>query len=185
VEGAQDPYPAAARSISQATAAVADYCDSVEHNETLCRDWVLDAGSVLRAESVALGKALGKDVFDLYAQRLGSIEQRGVAGTLPDSPDGEAAARGATTWLDLQLVQLRHDRHFHFDVAGLSNLDQLRHYAFHLAKLTGAYVAAQDDQEVQRDIAERRLADTLLFGIKLATVMGQRLDPEPLPRRSG
>lgn len=37
------------------------------------------------------------------------------------------------------------------------------------------------DETRRAEIAERRLADTLLFGLTLATVMGERLEPTPLP----
>ena len=52
--------------------------------------------------------------------------------------------------------------------------EQLRHYAFHLAKLAGAAAQAADGDE--SDFLARRLPDLLLFGVKLAT-----LTNEPLP----
>jgi hypothetical protein len=173
-------YVAPAAAVAQASGEIADYCDSAEHNEAVARERVPHAGATLRSHAVGLASALDLDIFELYACRLGEIEQRGIAGALPDAFDGAAAARSARSWLQLQLVQLRHDRHYHPDVAGLSNLDQLRHYAFHLAKLAAAYSAAQTDAGAREDLVHRRLADTLLFGIKLATVVGQRLSAEPL-----
>jgi hypothetical protein len=169
-----DPFSRVAREMARAAAMVSNYCDSAEHNEAVERGWVLDAGETLRS--------LGHDVFELYAHRLEIIEKRGVAGALPGAFDGRATAEAASTWLDLQVTQLAHDRQYHPDVAGLSNFDQLRHYAFHIAKLTGVYVSALDDDAARADLADRRLADTLLFGIKLSTVMGQRLDDSLLPR---
>jgi hypothetical protein len=177
-----DLYNHVAREVARAAASVSNYCDSAEHNEVVERGWVLEAGATLRSESVEFGRSLRHDVFELYAHRLETIEERGVAGAAPEAFDGRAAAEAASTWLDLQLTQLAHDRHYHPDVAGLSNFDQLRHYAFHIAKLTGVYVSALDDDAARADLADRRLADTLLFGIKLSTVMGKRLDDSPLPR---
>ena len=179
-----DIYERPAVAIALAAASVSGYCDSAEHNETVDRRLVLEAGETLRSESLELGRTLGHDIFDLYARRLEAIEKRGVAGALPGSFDGRVAAEGALTWLDLQVAQLAHDREYHPDVAGLSNFDQLRHYAFHLAKLAGVYVSARYDATARVDLEDRRLADTLLFGIKLSTVMGQRLDDSQLPRLS-
>jgi hypothetical protein len=66
-------------------------------------------------------------------------------------------------------VQWEHDRRYHLDVFGLSRYEQLRHYAFHLAKLAGA-ASESDDRDFQR-----RLPDVLLFGLKLATLMSEQL----------
>jgi hypothetical protein len=181
---AKDPYRDMVNSLATAAGQVANYCDSVEHNETAERAWVLDAAEILRSAAFSLADLIEEDVVELYARRLALIEQRGVAGALPEAFDGSAAAREATTWLDLQLVQLRHDRHFHPDVAGLSKYDQLRHYAFHLAKLVAAFTAAQVDEGSRADAVARRLADTLLFGLALETVMGERLEARPFRDRS-
>lgn len=83
----------------------------------------------------------------------------------------------------VQLVQLEHDRAYHLDVLGLSRADQLRHYAFHVAKLAGSFARRARGQAGDEEIVERRLPDVLLFGIKLATVMAERLPDEPLPDR--
>lgn len=173
---AEDSYREMVNSLAKAAGRVANYCDSVEHNEAADRAWVLDAAEILRSAAFSLADLIEEDVVELYARRLASIEQRGVAGALPEAFDGSTAAREAKTWLDLQLVQLRHDRHFHPDVAGLAKYDQLRHYAFHLAKLVAAFIAAQADESSRADVVSRRLADTLLFGLALETVMGERLE---------
>jgi hypothetical protein len=179
-----DVYLETSVKLAHAAGAVANYCDSVEHNEAAETAWVIEAGATLRSVAVELAAAIGEDLLDLYAARLMSIEQRGVAASLPSAFDGSAAAREARTWFDLQLVQVQHDRHFHPDVAGLTKYDQLRHYAFHLAKLAAAVTGGLKDEQLRAEVAERRLADTLLFGLTLATVMGQRLEPAPLPYRS-
>lgn len=178
-----DTYLQASVRLARAAGDVANYCDSVEHNETAERAWVTESGATLRKVATDLAAAIGEDLVELYAVRLEQIEQRGVAAALPDAFDGPAEARDARTWFDLQLVQVQHDRHFHPDVAGLTKYDQLRHYAFHVAKLAAAVSAGLADESRRADVAERRLADTLLFGLTLATVMGQRLEPIPLPGR--
>ncbi|MGH2383329.1 MAG: hypothetical protein ACRDG7_19210 [Candidatus Limnocylindria bacterium] len=120
------------------------------------------------------------NLLERYAERLGAIEARNVLAR-PDGPDGRTAARAAGTWRDLQLVQLEHDRYYHPDVFGLSRTEQLRHYAFHLAKIVGAFAEPAEPDE----LISRRLPDVLLFAIKLQTVMGERLVDEPLPERRG
>jgi hypothetical protein len=180
-----DTYQQASVRLARAAGEVANYCDSVEHNEATERAWVTESGATLREVATQLADAIGKDLVELYAARLAQIEQRGVAAALPGAFDGPAEARDARTWFDLQLVQVQHDRHYHPDVAGLTKYDQLRHYAFHLAKLAAAVTGGLAEESQRADVSERRLADTLLFGLTLATVMGQRLGPTPLPRRGG
>ena len=158
-------------------AAVANYCDHVEHNEVCDRDWVLDAGAGLRTLTCDLAESLGVSLFDLYAERLGEIEARNVLAG-PGGYDGHRAALEARTWRELQLVQSDHDRYYHPDVLGMPNDQQLRHYALHLAKAVGAFAEPRGEQE----LIQRRLPDVLLFAIKLATVMGARLPDEGLPR---
>ena len=157
-------------------AAVANYCDHVEHNEVVYTSWVTSAGEALRTLALDFAAAHSLDVLALYAARLHAIEARNVL-SHEASFDGCAAAEGATTWRQLQLVQAEHDRYYHPDVVGLKKLDQLRHYALHLAKIVGAFAGAQDAEE----LINRRLPDTLLFAIKLHTVMGQALADEALP----
>jgi hypothetical protein len=168
-------YREFALALAPAAAAVANYCDHAEHNEVVDRGWVTTAGATLERLAFDLAPTVGVDLLAAYAERLGSIERRNVlAGTAVF--DGARAASSASTWRELQLVQAEHDRVYHPDVLGLSRSDQLRHYAFHLAKLVGAFATSDDDVE----LLARRLPDTLLFAIKLRTVMGERLPEEPL-----
>ena len=159
-------------------ASVANYCDHAEHNEHVEADWVVGAGAALERLALEFAAASDVDLLEAYAERLAAIEARNVLAR-PGGFEGRAAARAAKTWRDLQLVQAEHDRHYHPDVIGMARLDQLRHYAFHLAKIVGAFATPDD----AADLLTRRLPDTLLFAIKLRTVMGQRLPDEPLPRR--
>jgi hypothetical protein len=164
-------------------AAVANYCDHVEHNEPAEPGWVIEAGERLTIIALELAATSGRDLVQLYAARLASIETGNVLAQ-SNSFDGGQAALAANTWRELQLVQSTHDRTYHPDVVGMSRLEQLRHYAFHLTKIVGAFAEARDD----RELIDRRLPDALLFAIKLRTVMGSRLPNDPLPRdpkRSG
>lgn len=171
------PFQEFALRLAPQAAAVANYCDHIEHNEIADRGWVLEAGEHLRRLACELATRPGLSPIDLYAERLGEIEARNVL-VHPGSYDGHRAALEARTWRDLQLVQVEHDRHYHPDVLGMAKDQQLRHYALHLAKAVGAFAEPRDQQE----LLHRRLPDVLLFAIKLSTVMGARLPDEVLPR---
>jgi hypothetical protein len=160
-------------------AAVANYCDHVEHNETAATESVVEAGNTLEGVASILASELRVDLIHLYAERLGAIEARNVVAR-PGGFDGHGAALAAETWRDLQIVQIEHDRYYHADIVGLAKVEQLRHYALHLAKIVGAFATAADSD----DLISRRLPDALLFAIKLRTVMGKRLSDHPLPRPS-
>jgi hypothetical protein len=163
-------------------AAVANYCDHVEHNEVVARGWVTGAGDGLRQLALDFATRTSVDVLSLYADRLTMIESKNVLKG-PDSFDGGAAADNAVTWRELQLVQAEHDRVYHPDVVGLAKVEQLRHYALHLTKIVGAFAACASGFGDAEEISVRRLPDTLLFAIKLHTVMGAPLPEEPLPRQ--
>jgi hypothetical protein len=109
------------------------------------------------------------------------IEERNVL-CHTASYDGASAALATTTWRELQLVQAQHDRVYHPDVVGLPKAEQLRHFALHLAKLAGNTAALVRGTVDEQDWLTRRVPDMLLFGIKLATVSGQKLGDEALPR---
>jgi hypothetical protein len=92
---------------------------------------------------------------------------------------GSANERAANEHF-LQRVQWEHDRHYHAEVLGLSRYEQLRHYAFHLAKLAGAAAetASGDDE---RDFFACRLPDLVLFGPKLGTLTNEQLPTASSP----
>jgi hypothetical protein len=167
-------YVDSALTLARCAADVANFCDHVEHNELTDRRWVVDAAASLRREAWRVAEHGGDDLRALYAARLRAIEQRTPTWT-PEGLDSGALAERATSWRDLQVVQAEHDRHYHADVVGLSRLDQLRHCAHHVAKLAGATAAVAQGTLDAEDFRARRLPDLLLFGIKLATVMGERL----------
>lgn len=170
----------AALALARVAADVANYCDHVEHNEEVARDWVLKPGAELRRLAGRVAKAEGIDLLARYGDRLLAIETKNVLNSA-DSFDGRVAVQQAHTWRDLQLVQIQHDRFFHPDVLGLHKLDQLRHYTLHLSKLAGAFARWAMNEEIHEEIVQRRLPDVFLFGIKLATVMGQKLPEDELP----
>jgi hypothetical protein len=167
--------------LAPAAASVANYCDHVEHNEHAERAWVIGSAETLKQEAIALAETAELSIVGLYAERLAEIEACNIAAR-PGGHDGHQGALGARTWRELQLVQLDHDRHYHPDVVGMAKLQQLCHCALHLAKIVGAFAEAQCTQE----LLHRRLPDTLLFAVKLHTVMGVKLPDEALPaERSG
>jgi hypothetical protein len=168
-------FEAFALRIAPAAASVANYCDHVEHNEFADRMWVLESSLALREAASAVAISHGISLHEAYAERLGEIEARNVLAR-PGGYDGHHSALEARTWRDLQLVQVDHDRNYHPDVAGMAKAEQLRHIALHLAKIVGAFAEPREADELLR----KRLPDTLLFSIKLATLMGSRLSEEPL-----
>lgn len=168
----------AAAQLATASASVAGYCDRAEHLESTDPAVIRAAGAALRALTLVLAAERDIDIVHAYRARLETVEQRH-----PLYPAGAFAAvneipeQGAT-WRGLQRVQWEHDRHYHPDVLGLSRYGQLRHYAFHLAKLAGA--AAETAGGDDRDFYARRLPDLLLFGLKLATLTNEQLPDTPL-----
>jgi hypothetical protein len=160
-----------------AAAQVANFCDHTDHNEATEASWVTGAGATLRRVAERIAVRAGIDLLGAYAGRLAAVEERSTH----DGFDGPAAALAAATWRDLQKAQEEHDRVYHPDVFGMRKSDQLNHYALHLSKLVGALGLMLTDQAEPDDFRCRRLPDMLLFGIKLATVMGQKLPDESLP----
>jgi hypothetical protein len=159
----------------EASSQVSKYCDRIEHNEQIEREWILAAGEEFRQIAYELSVLEGENLVDLYANRLQIIEERNV---LFDGESLQQEAREVQTWRQLQLVQAKHDRIFHPDVIGLTRIDQLRHYAFHVTKLVGA-IAARYQNGSSKEF-HLRLADVLLFGIKLSTVMNEALPKKPI-----
>lgn len=172
----------AALRLGVAAADVANYLDHSEHVETCTPGVVRQAGEELRVVGIELSWAADADAFDLYASRLSMIESRNVL-SHETSFDGSMQARRAETWRDLQLVQIEHDRFYHPDVIGLAKWQQLNHYLLHMVKLIGATAAVAREDGPSDEWLQRRVPDILLFGIKLATVSGERLPDMPLPRK--
>jgi hypothetical protein len=166
--------------LAKATGQVANYCDHADHNEPLEASWVLGAAETVRNVAQRIATREGIDIVEAYAARLKQIETRNVQGPFAEF-DGPEAARRAKTWRELQRIQADHDRLYHPDVVGLHKADQLQHYVLHLAKLVAALAEQPSSGQRHTDFVTRRLPDLLLFGIKLSTVMGQKLPDIPLP----
>lgn len=158
---------------------VANVCDHAEHNEPMDMREVRESGQRLRAMALAAASAAERDPIALYGERLGAIELRNVLHHA-DAFDGPSAISRARTWRDLQLAQIEHDRWYHIDVIGMPKAEQLRHYALHLAKLAAAAADVAQTGTGHDDFVVRRVADMLLFGIKLSTVTGERLTERSL-----
>lgn len=168
----------AAATLAAASASVASYCDRAEHLEKTDPNLIRETGATLRDVALELAVDNQIDLVQTYRSRLEGVERRH-----PLYPSGGFAAVDAipiegATWRQLQQVQWDHDRHYHPDVLGLSRYEQLRHYAFHVAKLAGAAAEAAAGDE--SDFLTRRLPDLLLFGLKLATLTNEQLPDEQL-----
>lgn len=163
--------------LSSVARVVANVCDHVEHNEAADPKDIRMAGRRLRLAALRLAPATGQSIVSLYRRRLREIELRNVLHH-PGAFDGASMVAETVSWRELQLVQIQHDRVYHPDVIGLTKSDQLRHYALHLAKLAGATADAARGLVAEDDFIARRLPDVLLFGIKLATVTGEKLQDD-------
>jgi hypothetical protein len=173
----------ALRRVADAAGEAALYCDRSEHAEATETGWLLNSADGLREAALGVSAAHGVDLVLSYAHRLGEVETKSPFRTTARF-DGVRAAREASTWRQLQEVQSWHDREYHPDVVGLARLDQVRHCTLHVAKLCGWYARAVSSEVAVKEVIDRRLADTLLFGLKLATLANVQLSNEVLPRSS-
>ncbi len=167
------------RDLAIAAADLALYCDRTEHAEPAPTALIGRAAATLRECASLCADALEVDLVDAYAARLGEVEARGAHHLVADY-DGAAAARVAATWCDLHAVQARHDRAYHPDVVGMSRADQTRHCALHAAKLAGCVARALDDDAARHELRDKRVADMLIFGLKLADIAREVLARQPL-----
>jgi hypothetical protein len=169
----------AAAKLTATSASVSGYCDRAEHLEPTDPKLIRSAGAALRSLAVEIAAEYGVDLILAYRARLESVEQRHPLYPAGGYAAVKAISQQGATWLELQRAQWEHDRLYHPDVLGLSRYEQLRHYAFHLAKLAGAAAeaAAGDDE----DFLARRLPDLLLFGLKLATLTNEQLPAVAAP----
>ena len=92
----------------------------------------LHALQVLPFVALVLARESRMSLLDLYRTRIEAVETASIhSATALDGiveMSGADALRHATTWKQVQVAQLLHDRRFHPDVFGLSKVDQLRHY---------------------------------------------------------
>ncbi len=160
---------------------IASYLDKSEHLERTEITSISRAGSSLRSLAASIARAHELDVVELYARRLDEIQQRNVLHQPHEDEGIPAKVQEAHSLRDLQLLQLAHDRVFHPDVFGLPRDDQLRHFLLHLVKIMSAAAASARDQTLRESFLRTRLPDMFLFGLKIATVVGERLaDSSPI-----
>jgi hypothetical protein len=156
---------------------VAKYCDRAEHNESFDPHKIREVGQTLRTVAQDIATKLGLSLRSLYADRIGRIEAAHVLGE-SGSYDGAAAISTGQTWRSWQLAQADHDHVYHQDVAGLAKTNQLSHFGHHIAKLAWLMQQSLTDPGMRREFMVNRLPDIMIFGVKLATVTGQRLPEE-------
>lgn len=165
--------------LAQEAGAIANFCDHAEHAEDNAIGDVRAAARRLRATGVALCEAVAHDPVALYRNRLRQIERRNVLFE-PGGFDAAEHIEHGASWRELQLLQIAHDREYHPDVLGLPKLEQIRHFALHVAKLAGAVAGAIKGEVPEADLVARRIPDMLIFGVKLSTVSAERLPDEPV-----
>jgi hypothetical protein len=167
-----------ARDLVRVAAALAAFCEHIEHNEPTLPQLPIDAARRLRFLAVDLAVEAGLDLASCYAERVQQVEKASLYSKVPSSTSlslpGAEAMNASATWADFQVAQVIHDRQFHPDVFGLSKIDQLRHYTFHVMKLAGLLMDAIDSDS-WCDFAPERLADLAIFGVKIATACNDRL----------
>ena len=172
-----------ARGLIRVAAALAGFCEHVEHNEPTIHQMPIDAARRLRAIAVDLATTTEIDLARSYATRIAQVEATSLHSQVPGSSipflPGADAMTSAATWADFQVAQVVHDRQFHPDVFGLSKIDQLRHYTLHVTKLAGLLIDAIDSNDWP-SFSPDRLSDLAIFGVKIATTCNERLPASPL-----
>lgn len=167
--------------VAKISGTISNFCDHREHLEPSSPKDIEVAAFGLQSIAVAIARHENEDLQELYANRIEVIEKRNPAYTSPPKVDGRSLVLRARTWRDLQGAQLEHNRFYHPDVAGLSPINQLRHYAFHVAKLGKSLVEQAEDSVPREDFISTRLPDIVIFRILLATAVNQKLPDELLP----
>jgi hypothetical protein len=172
-----------ARELVRVAAALASFCEHVEHNEPTLLHLPIDGAHRLRGVAASLAELFDVDLREAYAARIRQVEEASLFSRVPGQGDlevpGADAMDEAHTWSDIQVAQILHDRRFHPDVFGLSKVDQLRHYTFHVTKLAGLLIDAIDSNDWDAFVS-RRLADLAIFGVKVSTACNDRLPDSPV-----
>lgn len=168
----------AAHALVRSAAACAAFCEHIEHNEPATTHQVVAAADTMRRIAAELADQSGLSLRQLYEDRIRGVEASSLLAHSPGAEEmelvGADALAGAHSWDEVQIAQAEHDRRFHPDVFGLSKVDQLRHYTFHVTKLAGLLIDAVDGGAWD-SFRDERLADVAVFGVKLATVCNERL----------
>ena len=168
----------AALDLIRAASSCASFCEHIEHNEPATTSHVVVAAQTMRRVAAQLAKQSQLSLRQAYEDRIRNVEAASLLAFSTDAPAtllvGADALSTAQRWDEVQVAQVAHDRHFHPDVFGLSKVDQLRHYTFHVTKLAGLLAEALE-QGKWDEFRDQRLADIAVFGVKLATVCNERL----------
>ena len=165
----------------EAAGKLADNCEHAEHAEGV-RHSLAAVGQSLRQTAGRMAHQAGFGLGQLYLVRIWGVEstsQLRFVGPGRVELSGLEIMFGAKTWRQFQIGQIAHDQQFHPDVFGLSHYDQLRHYSFHITKLAWLLDMASSRDNLDK-FYSTRLPDIALFGIKLATLVGQKLPDEPI-----
>jgi hypothetical protein len=178
-----DVLSAFALEASVLVASVAAYSDHIDHNEVADISDVRAAAAGLRELGRRIIGTAGETLPQAWAERLSGFEVRHPA--LEGPSDAPERIRRATTWRETQVAQYDHDRLYHPDIIGLAKRDQLLHAVVHIAKASGDLAkAATCTDAVDGMIVRDRAVDLAVFGVKLATLCGERL-PEDSVLPSG
>lgn len=168
----------AAFSLIRSASACAAFCEHIEHNEPATTQQVVAAAESMRQLAAQLADQSGLSLRQAYEDRIRAVEAssilRYVATAERTALTGADALASSRRWDEIQIAQLAHDRRFHPDVFGLSKIEQLRHYTFHVTKLAGMLADAVEEG-IWSAFRDERLADIAVFGVKLATVCNERL----------
>lgn len=167
------------RLLTHAAAQLASFCEHVEHNEPHLVTDAVDASDSLRSIALDLCTTTGTSLTEAYATRIRNIEKKSLLqyslfNNGASQLSGADVLDSATTWRQIQVGQLIHDRQFHPDVFGLAKLDQIRHYTFHITKLAGLLLGCIEEGSWVH-FQNERLADIAIFGVKIATVCNVEL----------
>lgn len=162
----------AERSLILAAANCAGFCEHIEHIEPSNVSDVVSAAKDMRNLASSLSAREGVSLRDAYAKRIRGVEESSLhrfVGLGVEALIGADALDHATTWEEVQIAQNLHDRQFHPDVFGLSKVEQVRHYTFHVTKLAGL-LTKSIMEDTWSEFRGQRLPDIAIFGVKLATV---------------
>ena len=167
----------AERTLVLCAASFASFCEHVEHIEPSTVGEVITSAQKMIKLASQLSVSENISLRGAYESRIRAVEK----GSLHRFVDlgvevltGADALARANTWDEVQVAQILHDRQFHPDVFGLSKIDQLRHYTFHVTKLAGL-LTQSILEDSWSEVRAQRLPDIAIFGVKLATVCNELL----------
>ena len=172
-----DEVQRAERTLILCAASCAGFCEHVEHIEPSNVRDVISAANDMRNLAAWLAAAEGLSLRESYANRIRGVEESSPHRFVDVGVEvltGADALDRAATWEEIQIAQNLHDRQFHPDVFGLSKVEQVRHYTFHVTKLAGL-LTKSIMEDTWAEFRDQRLPDIAIFGVKLATVCNELL----------